>query len=252
MVSFWEEVSGASSVVVVTGAGISCSSGLPVYRSQGKNTWDDKRLNDISRAKKYGNHLHELWDHWWDILEISRSSSPSPAHHALAEWENDLVARGGKFLLVTQNVDGLHQRAGSDNIVEVHGSLERSKCLRCKQCYDTPDKDVDKVIPTCPYCGKEDRSRADVVLFEEKISKRKTEIVESALKSSDLVVFIGTSGMVRPVRDYPVLAINADVVLVDPKPWVGIGKSSESVMRVFDHHYADFADDVLSPYKRII
>src|SRR5678815_935673 len=127
-------------IVVLTGAGISHSAGLPTYRGPG-GLWSDPRLAELSDASAMGTRRAEACDLFWELRGAIAKVEPTPAHRALAVFEERLPATA-HFLIVTQNVDGLHQRAGSHRVCEYHGSLQRWRCERCKAESEPPDGDM--------------------------------------------------------------------------------------------------------------
>lgn len=173
-------------VVAVTGSGISAASGISTYRSS--PAWD-KYANGIAHATRYGNHLPELWTHWTHMARTISSAQPNAAHIALA-------AAGAK--IITQNVDGLHQRAGSEKVVELHGSMSTMRCLRCKK---TMNCDLSTESPACQYCGSA-RVRTNAVLFGERLLRRNIDLAQSWVRAADLLLIIGTSGAVYPTRGF--------------------------------------------------
>lgn len=205
-------------VVAVTGSGISAPSGLATYRSDGARGWSNERHERLSHASRYGNHLDELWGFWGRTRQAMLDATPNAAHQALADWEDHLTEQGGWLTVVTQNVDGLHQRAGSNDVVEIHGTLMRSRCMRggCRTTFD--DTTVDGV-PTCPACGKQ--CRPDSVLFGEALDPTALRYVRRRLTSCDLCVYVGTSGQVWPVAGFGQVAAQygAATMLVDRRPW---------------------------------
>lgn len=215
-----EWVGDAHKVVVVGGAGMSAPSGLATYRS-GNGGWDNPVLEALSHAARYRDHLVDLWLESWGPRRASYlTAQPNPAHRALADWERHLAVAGGQLLVATQNVDGLHQAAGSTNVVEVHGSLMRSRCVHCTErpAWDDTTGGSD-VVPTCPGCGA--AARPDVVLFGEMLDPAVLERVRAALAACDLCVYAGTSGEVAPVCDLVSIAhaAGARCVLVNDKAW---------------------------------
>lgn len=183
-------------VVVVTGAGFSAPSGLPVYRNGGSN-WLDQEGEEMSHASRYGNYLPELWERWHRLAHQALVSEPNPAHLALARWERLLRARPepGWLKVVTQNVDGLHGRAGSCDVLEVHGSILRAKHLGKTETFEYAPTPDDPRAPEAPNGSR--RTRPDLVLFGER-PRRMREAIR-AVSDADLVVFAGTSGRVWPV-----------------------------------------------------
>lgn len=231
---FWKTVSDHRRVVVVTGAGLSVSAGLPTYRQDGQTTW---QLGDLQRKmtkRTYGNHLPELWQHWWAILQAARATQPSAAHLALTQWQNTLRDNGGSLTLVTQNVDGLHTQAGSETI-EFHGTLHETYDMRKRTVFPTPEPEPD-MAPPLGLDGVSRKTRANIILFGEKLVPAKVKAVGRALDEADLLLMVGTSGKVWPVAGWAeeARARGVTVGLVDPHPWGG-----------FDYVWDAGADEVL-------
>lgn len=214
----------ANHVVVVTGAGFSAPSGLPVYRNGGAN-WMDGETERLSHASRYGNHLSQLWRQWHELGQTLVSAQPNAAHLAMARWEQLLASRTpvGSLTVVTQNVDGLHIRAGNKGVLEVHGTLMKARRLNGTELFDwTPDLD-DPRPPLLPALSATRtatrRTRPDVVLFGEK--PRFMQQATHAVKNADLVIFAGTSGQVWPVAGLLDVAHRAGVttMLLNQTPW---------------------------------
>lgn len=185
-------------VVVLTGAGVSVASGLPTYRGLGGLWTKDPSLAEALVA---GADPKLMWRALASLRTVLAGAEPNPAHHALAAWEKRVVEAGGTFTLVTQNVDGLHQRAGSRNVVEYHGALRRSRC-NDPSCTLEPFEDgvAGEAPPPCPRCGGP--LRPDVVLFEEMIGAHEEMTAKRALRDCDLFLAAGTSGTVWPAASF--------------------------------------------------
>jgi NAD-dependent deacetylase len=183
-------------IVVLTGAGISHSAGLPTYRGPG-GLWSDPRLAALSEAGALTTKRAELCDLFWSFRNAIVKTVPTAAHRALAAFEQQLPA-GASMLVITQNVDGLHQRAGSLGVCEYHGSLARWRCDQCKVELEPPIVDDDPAAPT--HCGE--RMRPSVVLFGELIPAQAERAAKVALRDCDLFVAIGTSGTVAPASSF--------------------------------------------------
>jgi NAD-dependent deacetylase len=180
-------------IVVLTGAGISHSAGLPIYRGAG-GLWSDPELVALSDASAIVERRAEVCDLFWRFRGQIVSASPTLAHRALAAFERSLPSTA-RFLIITQNVDGLHQRAGSRNVCEYHGSLARWRCDACRTARVPAD---DEPPPVC--CGE--RMRPDAVLFGEMIPVAAERTAKHALRDCDLFVAIGTSGTVAPASSF--------------------------------------------------
>lgn len=204
-------------IVALTGSGVSAGSGVPTYRSKGSG-WDEY-AHGIAHAKRYGNHLPELWIHWTKMARLIDSSQPNLAHIALA-------AAGAK--IVTQNVDGLHQKAGSTDVIELHGDMRTMRCLRCKK---TMDCDLSTESPACCFCGSA-RVRTNAVLFGEQLLARNVKTAHRWASEADAILIIGTSGSVYPARGFldESLARKKHTVLFDIAEWSDKPNFSEVVL----------------------
>jgi NAD-dependent deacetylase len=223
--SIHELLEGSHRPIVLTGAGISVSSGLPTYRGAG-GMWTDSplseahsspppaKLSDPARRREWWD---SVWALWGPIRSVVTSAEPSPAHKALARWQDSVE----EMLVVTQNIDGLHQRAGSRAVVELHGNLLRTKCSR-RRCSESvrPDATPHDVAPLCSHCGRPERP--DVVLFTEGLDLHQWDRAPHFLKRADLLVVVGSSGAVTPASHLVTMAPPAcALVRVDPGPWLG-------------------------------
>jgi NAD-dependent deacetylase len=181
---------------VLTGAGISHSAGLPTYRGPG-GLWADPRLAELSEANALTERRAEVCGLFWSLRQAIGKVEPTLAHRALAAFEQRLPA-GSSMLIVTQNVDGLHQRAGSIGVCEYHGSLARWHCEHCKVELEPPTIDLDPSPPV--HCSES--MRPSVVMFGEMIPAAAERAAKVALRDCDLFVAIGTSGSVAPASSF--------------------------------------------------
>jgi NAD-dependent deacetylase len=189
-------LAGFRRIVVLTGAGISTSAGLPTYRGAG-GLWSDAKLAALSEVAAWRTRPDEVSAMFWSFRNAIAKVEPTPAHRALAAFEQALPA-GASMLIVTQNIDGLHQRAGSIGVTEYHGSLARWRCETCKVELEPPAIDDDPAPPG--HCGA--RMRPSVVLFGEEIPVGAERAAKVALRDCDLFVAIGTSGTVAPASSF--------------------------------------------------
>lgn len=181
---------GYRNIVVLTGAGISQAAGLPTYRGPG-GLWNDPSKIALSDVEAMRERRADACAMFWQLYQSARGVAPTAAHRALAAFEAALPP-GASFLLITQNVDGLHQAAGSKSVCEFHGSLARWRCERC---------DAEQTLPSEPdHCGAP--MRPCVVLFGEEIPAAAEHAAKRALRDCDLFVAIGTSGTVSPAASF--------------------------------------------------
>lgn len=178
-------------VVILTGAGVSVASGLPTYRGPG-GLWEKEELAKIVHAESIPTRLPELWKLYSQRRATALSVGPNAAHTAIAEAQKRWP---GSVTVITQNVDNLHQRAGSENVIELHGSGLRTRCTKCDLApfYDEATYDT---LPLCPVCGAP--LRPDVVLFGETLQEHVIIQAAAALRGCELFLVVGTSSVVIP------------------------------------------------------
>lgn len=176
-------------ILFLTGAGISANAGIATYRDGG-STWTDSDLEKKSHVTRYGMHLDELWDkHWGPMEKAMRNAEPTYTHKAIAEFQKTHEA-----IIATQNIDDLHERAGSDNVAHLHGVM-RARCMKCKSIDIHPWHEG---APQCFDCGTT-RTRPDVILFGEMLDMKAFKAINAwSVQKADFVVAIGTSLNVFP------------------------------------------------------
>ena len=184
-------------VFVLTGAGVSAESGLGTFRDRG-GLW--ARFDPMTLATPEAFARDPVLVH--DFYNLRRrgviAASPNAAHAALARWEEASRERGGRLFLCTQNVEDLHERAGSRGVTHMHGELLKARCLTCEAVH--PWREDLSVATPCPNCGQGGGMRPDIVWFGE--MPKGLEAIDAALRASDLFVAIGTSGAVYPAAGY--------------------------------------------------
>lgn len=188
-----ETLRNAQHVTVLTGAGISAESGIPTFRDAQTGFWSKFRAEDLATVAGFKRDPVSVWNWYAERRRSVLQAQPNAAHVALAEIER----RVPTFDLITQNIDGLHQRAGSQRVIEVHGSLAYVKCLGHQHMLDFwPEIDQD-VPPLCPTC--QSKLRPDVVWFGELLPEDAWGRALRAASTCDVFFSIGTSGVVEPV-----------------------------------------------------
>src|SRR5215510_13652598 len=152
----------ARNVLVLTGAGVSAESGVPTFRGGGQTAvWKGMPFDVISSGAMLERDLPAVWDWFNNRRSVLRTLKPNAAHAALARWQDQF----NRFTLVTLNVDGLHRAAGSRDVIELHGSVWRARCVSCNVTSDLHQSGFEEGIPCCRECGSP--TRPDVVLFGE-------------------------------------------------------------------------------------
>ena len=200
-------------LVILTGAGISVASGLGTYRGKG-GLWEGSGVAEEATIECMEQDPWRCWQFFRPLLEQVVSAKPNPAHFALAELEKKFP---GEFLLITQNVDGLHRAAGSTKLAEIHGNLTRRRCSspRCSlEPYE--DRTFPEELPLCPVCGA--AVRPDIVLFGEQLPIHESHLAKKALRTVDLFIGVGTSSTVQPAASYVSWAKYAGAITVEINP----------------------------------
>jgi NAD-dependent deacetylase len=200
----------ARSVVVLTGAGISAESGVPTFRGPG-GLWREYRPEDLATPEAFARDPRLVWEWYdWRRRKISEAK-PNLGHYALVTLEK----RAPDLTLITQNVDGMHPLAGSRNVLEIHGSLWRTRCLSCHEVRE--NRELLARLP--PRCACEGLLRPDVVWFGEALPFDLLKRSIRAVEGGDVMLVIGTSSLVQPAasmagealaRGTPVIEINLD------------------------------------------
>ncbi|PWB54926.1 MAG: RNA polymerase subunit sigma [Anaerolineales bacterium] len=204
--------------VTLTGAGISTRSGIPDFRSPGTGLWQRVEPMEVASLSAF-RHNPEMFFEWFHPLAVMMyAAKPNPAHIALAK----LQAAGYMSEIITQNIDGLHSRAGAENVLEVHGSLRSMSCTNCylqvPSATILEDYLMKCTIPTCPDCGS--ILKPDVILYEEQLPVKTWIKAEEACKHCELLLVAGTSLEVMPSAKLPVQALEhgSKLIIINNAP----------------------------------
>jgi len=220
-------------IVFFTGAGLSAECGLPTYRGKG-GLWGSYNYEDYACQRAFDRDPERVWEFHDQRRRVMGAAEPSLAHRIIAA----LPHSGPRVTVVTQNIDGLHQRAGSEDVIELHGSLWRVRCA----CPGSPHPNAEVPIGAraCPRCGA--WRRPDVVWFEDPLSIDSIRAAIEALAACDLLVSIGTSGVVYPAAELPRVARESGAVCIEVNPeptpvsgWYGIHvrEAASDALRAF-------------------
>jgi NAD-dependent deacetylase len=211
--SIAHEIKHARKTVALTGAGISAESGLGTFRGK-DGLWGRYDPAVVASIESFTQVPRKFWEFAREIGWIFLTAKPNAAHMALAELE----AMNRLDSVITQNVDGLHQRAGSKRVIEIHGNVGRIICTRCSAEYTT-EKIVDRIaqqyVPTCERCGGS--LKPDVILFGEPLPKKAFDQALKKVRSADLLLAVGTSLEVYPAASLLEIAekSGAKIVSID-------------------------------------
>ncbi len=193
----------AQQIVVLTGAGVSKESGIPTFRDAMDGLWVKYDPTELATPQAFKDDPKLVWDFYEYRRELMRPAEPNPGHYALAA----LQKRFPTLRIITQNVDDLHERAGSTDVIRLHGNIAKNKCSANCQGNPTP-VDVSQISwdknsgpPPCPHCGQP--VRPDVVWFGEMLPSDQLERAADLLKITDVMLVVGTSGMVSPSAEMP-------------------------------------------------
>ena len=197
--------------VILTGAGVSAESGIATFRDAQTGLWARYRPEELATPEAFERDPALVWQWYQWRRDLISRARPNPAHLAIAGLER-LVSR---LTLVTQNVDGLHQQAGSRGVLEFHGNIHRNRCSVENQIV-VMDVQATNKPPRCPSCGA--RVRPDVVWFGEPIPSHALLSANAAASDCDLFLTVGTSSMVRPAADLAALARSAGALIAEINP----------------------------------
>jgi NAD-dependent deacetylase len=201
----------ARSVVVLTGAGVATESGVPTFRESQVGEWADYDPSELATAQAFLRNPRRVWD-WYEFRRKHiEETVPSAVHYALV----DLEQLYDDFALITQNIDGLHWRAGSRALVELHGNIGRIRCFDCGSHDAAWDEEGDRP-PICVRCGG--LLRPDVVWLGEGFSAHDLRRCYNASERAQVFLSIGTSAEVRPAASLPLIAKRAGAFVVEINP----------------------------------
>ena len=211
-------IRGTKQRVVLSGAGISTPSGIPDFRSSGSGLWNRYDPFEVASLRAFSYHPEKFFAWFRPLATTICAALPNPAHQALARLEQ----AGYIQVIITQNIDGLHQRAGASQVVEVHGSIRTLTCVHCFRQF-TANGFIEPYlkrgdIPRCPDCHN--ILKPDAILFEEQLPLQAWQKATAACKGCDFMLIAGSSLEVMPVAGLPMQALEngARLVIVNQSP----------------------------------
>ncbi|MFN3413888.1 MAG: SIR2 family NAD-dependent protein deacylase [Thermoanaerobaculum sp.] len=204
-------LSRAKNVVVFTGAGVSAESGLATFRGAG-GLWEGHRVEDVATPEAFARDPLLVWRFYAMRRESAKKAQPNPGHKAIAKLEELFPS----LVVVTQNVDALHRRAGSRKVLELHGSLWRIRCDRCGREREDERVPLPELPPRCSLCGGMERPA--VVWFGEALPEDVFAQAQRACLEADAMLVVGTSGVVWPAAGLVALAAAAGAAIIEVNP----------------------------------
>ncbi len=214
----------AKRVCILTGAGVSAESGISTFREaqDGTGLWSQYDPQQLASLDGFLQDPEKVWQWYQWRREVNQDKKPNPAHLAIAQWQKQAKASGKQEVtLITQNVDGLHQKAGSTpdlyQVIDIHGNIWQNHCLQCGEKHFGDVSGLQQV-PECQTCGGQ--VRPSVVWFGEALDEKKWQAAETAAYCCDLFLSIGTSSQVYPAAGLMMLAKSqgAKIVEINPEP----------------------------------
>ena len=199
---------GVTKLAALTGAGVSQESGLRTFRDAQTGLWAQYKPEELASPQAFARDPKLIWDWYAWRREALKGVRPNSGHYALVEMEK----RVPSFTLITQNVDGLHRMAGNQNVLELHGNIQRVRCADCYTVAEAWEEDTD-IVPHCQVCGG--LLRPDVVWFGEALPHDQLEAAVEAARSCEVFFSIGTSGVVQPAASLAFAAHNRGAVVVE-------------------------------------
>ncbi|MEE4293688.1 MAG: NAD-dependent deacylase [Xanthomonadales bacterium] len=212
--SLLDRLRNAGSVLVLTGAGMSAESGIPTFRDAQTGMWARYRPEELATPEAFQANPGRVW-RWYEERRVNALAAlPHAGHRALVELERLLPAVN----VVTQNVDGLHQRAGSRNVVELHGSLQRFKCsVTHRPISRSWLEEAEGAPPPSPY-NRAGLARPDIVWFGEVLPQEAVDTAMNLARSCEFCLSVGTTSLVHPAAGIPLLALQHGAALVEINP----------------------------------
>ncbi len=206
-----EALRDARNVAVLTGSGVSAESGIPTFRDAQTGLWENYDPMELATPEAFARNPELAWTWYEWRRKLVGEAKPNPGHNALAELEKHVP----DFTLITQNVDGLHAEAGSENVIELHGNIRRTICSKEGSVVEPGDFD-EGTPPRCPNCGS--FLRPDVVWFGEMLPAGAMEAASEAARDCEIFISAETSSLVYPAASLPYEAGDHGAVLVEINP----------------------------------
>ena len=203
----------SSNVAVLTGAGISAESGVPTFRQAQTGLWSQFDPLQLATPQAFQNDPKLVWDWYAWRRKLISESHPNSGHHALADLENYFP----EFTLITQNVDGFHQLAGSKAVIELHGNIFRTKCSQENRLITDPPQTTE-TPPFGPHCGE--LLRPDVVWFGESLPAEALNKAMRAVNACQVFISIGTSTLIEPAASLPFIALHSGATVLEINPQI--------------------------------
>ncbi|OGD20188.1 MAG: NAD-dependent deacylase [Candidatus Aminicenantes bacterium RBG_16_63_16] len=198
-------------VAALTGSGISAESGVPTFRGK-EGLWKQFRAEELATPEAFARDPRLVWE-WYDWRRaIIGACRPNPGHQVLVRWEK----RFPGFVMITQNVDGLHRQAGSERVLELHGNIWEMRCTVEGTVTENRDSPLGELPPHCPACGAP--LRPNVVWFGEMLSAETLQEAYAASANCDLMFVVGTSAFVQPAGSLPLIAAERGATIVEINP----------------------------------
>ena len=201
----------ATTVAVLSGAGVSKESGIPTFRDALTGYWENYNPEDLASVDGFRRNPRMVWQWYAERRRKLEEVQPNPGHYALGELE-----RHKTVTIITQNIDGLHVEAGSTNVIELHGNLRRYKCINCETPYTVTLDMLTDEVPLCTKCGG--WIRPDVVWFGEFLPEEALVAAVEAIEACDVMLVVGTSGLVYPAAGLPAHAKQYGAKLIEVNP----------------------------------
>jgi NAD-dependent deacetylase len=214
-----EQLKNAQHLTILTGAGISAESGIPTFRDAMTGLWENYSAEKLASEKGFHQNPALVWGWYeWRRHKVLQTKS-NAGHEIIAKLATQLP----KVTLITQNVDDLHERAGSRNVLHLHGSIQTARCIECGHPYKHPE--TSEMVefpesriepPECEKCGE--WIRPNVVWFGEALPVKALRDAEQAAEECDLMLIVGTSGLVYPAANLPMVAIRRNITTIQVNP----------------------------------
>jgi len=242
------KIRSAKNLVALTGAGISSESGIPTFRDAQTGLWAKYNPKELATLAAFSNNPKLVWEWYSWRRKLIKNSKPNKGHYILAEIERKITQEEKTWTLITQNVDGLHQLAGSKSVIELHGNIMRQKCLICEiQSLEKFNWNPSQEIPGCSQCSG--LLRPDVTWFGEGLPQKAVQLAWEKTGLCDLFFSIGTSSNVQPAASLPILAkqnqsiiveINVETTHLSPHAdFVINGKSGQVLEDIFNRTWGE-------------